>query len=95
MKYKSSVPSPSKATTNVNVFVDKQTDKWTGRKLNAPDLSMRGIKKKMKKKNKKKKKKKVYQELLTNTEHQDKNAVKHSSQISHVRINKRGIFISL
>ena len=31
---------------NIKVFADKETDKWTGKKLIAPDLSMPGIKKK-------------------------------------------------
>ena len=30
---------------NVKVFADKQTDKWTGLKLDAPDLWMWGHKK--------------------------------------------------
>jgi hypothetical protein len=30
---------------NVKVFADRQTDRWTGQKLYAPDLSIRGHKK--------------------------------------------------
>jgi hypothetical protein len=29
---------------NVKVFADRQTDRWTGQKLYAPDLSIRGHK---------------------------------------------------
>ena len=34
----------SKDMANVSAFADKQTDKWTGQKLYAPDLSIQGHK---------------------------------------------------
>ena len=43
VKY-SSITCHSKAMANVKVFVDKQTDRHTGQKLYAPDLSMQGHK---------------------------------------------------
>ena len=41
VKCESSITYHSKATANVKVFADKQTDKRTGQKLYALDLSMR------------------------------------------------------
>ena len=49
MKYDSSITYHSKAMANVNVFADKQMDRWTKlmdrRKTISPDLSMQGLKK--------------------------------------------------
>ena len=44
MKYEGPKSYQSKDMTKVKVFVDKQTDKWTGQKLYAPNLLMRGHK---------------------------------------------------
>jgi hypothetical protein len=50
MKYVSHITYHSKDMVNVKVFADRQTDKQTdrrtGQKLYAPDLSIRGHKKK-------------------------------------------------
>ena len=45
VKYEISITYHSKAIANVKAFTDKQTDKRTGQKLYAPDLSTRGYKK--------------------------------------------------
>ena len=49
MKYESSITYHLKAMANDKVFADKQTerqtDKWTGKKLYAPNLLMWGHKK--------------------------------------------------
>jgi hypothetical protein len=48
MKYESPITYHSKDMANVKVFcrqTDKQTDRQTGQKLYAPDLSIRGYKK--------------------------------------------------
>jgi hypothetical protein len=48
MKYQSPIPYHSKDMANVHdvrVFADKHTDRRTGQKLYAPDLSIRGHKK--------------------------------------------------
>ena len=55
VKYESSITYHSKDMANVKVFADRQTDRQTdkqtnrrtGQKLYAPDLSIRGIKKKL------------------------------------------------
>jgi hypothetical protein len=44
MKYESPITCHSKDMTNVKVFADRQTNRQTGQKLYAPDLSIRGIK---------------------------------------------------
>jgi hypothetical protein len=45
MNYESPITYHSKDMANVKVFADRQTDKQTGKKLYAPDLSIRGHKK--------------------------------------------------
>jgi hypothetical protein len=45
MKYESSITYHSKDMANVKVFADRQTDRWTGHKLYATDLSIQGYKK--------------------------------------------------
>jgi hypothetical protein len=45
MKYESPITYHSKDMANVKVFADRQTDRRTGQKLYAPDLSIRGHKK--------------------------------------------------
>ena len=44
VKYEGPNSYQSKDMANVKVFAGKQTDKWTGQKLYAPDLSMQGHK---------------------------------------------------
>jgi hypothetical protein len=44
MKYESPITKHSKDMANVKVFADRQTDRRTGQKLYAPDLSIRGHK---------------------------------------------------
>jgi hypothetical protein len=44
IKYKSPITYHSKNMANVKVFADRQTNRRTGQKLFAPDLSMRGQK---------------------------------------------------
>ena len=44
MNYETSSTYHLKVVANVKVVVDKQTDKRTGQKLYAPDLSMQGLK---------------------------------------------------
>jgi hypothetical protein len=46
MEYESpiSITYHSKDMANVKVFADRQTDRWAGQKLYAPDLSIGGIK---------------------------------------------------
>jgi hypothetical protein len=46
MKYKSPLTCHLKDMANVKVFEDRQTDRRTGQKLYAPDLSIRGHKNK-------------------------------------------------
>jgi hypothetical protein len=41
MKYESPITCHSKDMANVKVFADRQTDRRTGQKLYAPDLSIR------------------------------------------------------
>jgi hypothetical protein len=45
MEYESSITYHSKDMANVKVFADRQTNRWIGQKLYAPDLSIRGHKK--------------------------------------------------
>jgi hypothetical protein len=45
MKYESPITYHSKDMANVKVFADRQTNRPTGQKLYAPDLSIRGHKK--------------------------------------------------
>jgi hypothetical protein len=45
MKYESPITCHSKDMANIEVFADRQTDRRTGQKLYAPDLSIRGHKK--------------------------------------------------
>jgi hypothetical protein len=45
MKYESPITYHSNDMANVKVFADRQTDRWTGQKLYAPDLSIRRHKK--------------------------------------------------
>jgi hypothetical protein len=40
MKYESPITYQSKDMANVKVFADRQTNRWTGQKLYAPDLSL-------------------------------------------------------
>jgi ribosome-associated protein YbcJ (S4-like RNA binding protein) len=42
MKYESPITCHLKDMANVKVFADGQTDRRTGQKLYAPDLSIRG-----------------------------------------------------
>jgi hypothetical protein len=42
VKYVSPITYHSKDMVNVKVFADRQTDRRTGQKLYAPDLSIRG-----------------------------------------------------
>jgi hypothetical protein len=49
MKYESRITYHSKDMTNVKVFADRQTNRRTGQKLYAPDLSIQGYKRKKKK----------------------------------------------
>ena len=44
IKYEGPKSYQSKDMANVKVFADEQTNKRKGKKLYAPDLSMRGIK---------------------------------------------------
>jgi hypothetical protein len=45
MKYESCITYHSKDMANVKVFADRQTNRRTGQKLYAPNLSIRGHKK--------------------------------------------------
>jgi hypothetical protein len=44
MKYESPITCHSRDMANVKVFADRQTNRQTGQKLYAPDLSIRGHK---------------------------------------------------